>query len=157
MAANPKHEIMKSKTMTASGAGVVDPPRKAERTISLICRVVAALILVQTLYFKFTGAPESVYIFTTVGIEPWGRIGSGVAELIAAVLLFVPGLAWAGAGLALGVIGGAIMSHLTVLGIEVQGDGGLLFGLALVVAATCATVLWIHRRAIPVVGRIFAR
>lgn len=122
-----------------------------------ICRIIAAAILLQTLFFKFTAAPESVYIFTTVGIEPWGRIGSGVAELMAAILLFVPGAAWLGAGLALGVMAGAIMSHLTVLGIDVQGDGGLLFGLALVVTATCAVVLWLDRARIPVVGKLLPK
>lgn len=125
---------------------------KPQRIASWICRIVAAAILAQTLYFKFSAAPESVYIFTTLGIEPWGRIGSGVAELIAAILLLVPGLAWAGAALALGVIGGAIVSHLTVLGIVVMDDGGFLFGLALAVAACTAVVLFIHRQALPVVG-----
>lgn len=122
-----------------------------------ICRIIAAAILLQTLFFKFTAAPESVYIFTTVGLEPWGRIGSGVAELIAAILLFVPGTAWLGAGLALGVMAGAIMSHLTVLGIDVQGDGGLLFGLALVVSATSAVVLWLDRARIPVLGKLLPK
>ena len=107
---------------------------KTQVVVAWICRIVAAVILLQTLFFKFSAAPESVYIFTKVGIEPWGRIGSGVVELIAAVLLFVPGLTWLGAGLALAVIGGAIVSHLTLLGIEVQGDHGVLFALAIVVA-----------------------
>lgn len=115
-------------------------------------RVIAAVILLQTLFFKFTGAPESVYIFTKAGIEPWGRIASGVAELIAAVLLFVPGFAWLGAVIALGVIGGAIFTHLTVLGIVVMGDGGLLFALALVTEACAAVVAFIHRHALPLIG-----
>lgn len=130
---------------------------KTEVVVAWICRIVAAVILLQTLFFKFSGAPESVYIFTKVGIEPWGRIGSGVFELIAAVLLFWPGLTWLGAGLALGVIGGALMSHLTVLGIEVQGDHGLLFGLAVVVAVCCAVLLLIYRRTIPIVGNLIAK
>lgn len=128
---------------------------KPERVISWACRIIAAVILLQTLYFKFSAAPESVYIFTTLGMEPWGRIGSGIAELIAAVLLFVPRRPWIGAALALGVIGGAIMSHLTVLGIVVMEDGGLLFSLALVVAACATAVLFVHRRALPIVGRRF--
>lgn len=128
------------------------PLSKPELIVSCICRVVAAVILLQTLYFKFTGAPESVYIFTKVGLEPWGRIGSGVVELIAAVLILWPGLNWLGAGIALGVIGGAIMSHLTVLGIVVKDDGGLLFILAVVVALCSAVVLWIHRHALPIIG-----
>ncbi len=69
-----------------------------ERAFSWACQIVAVVILVQTLYFKFSAAPESVYIFTKVGMEPLGRIGSGVAELIAAILLLVPGFAWAGGG-----------------------------------------------------------
>jgi hypothetical protein len=115
-------------------------------------RTIAAVILLQTLFFKFTGAPESVYIFTRVGIEPWGRIGSGVVELIAAVLLFVPRLTWLGAALTLGVIGGAIFSHLTVLGIAVMGDGGLLFSLALVTECCAAVVAFIHRQELPIIG-----
>lgn len=105
----------------------------------------AALILLQTLYFKFGAAPESVYIFTKVGIEPWGRIGSGVAELIAGLLLLWPAFAWVGAGIALGVMAGAIMTHLTILGIEVQGDGGYLFFLALIVAISSIYVLIMDR------------
>src|SRR5215469_1466504 len=95
--------------------------------LSWACRVIAAVILLQSLFFKFTAAPESVYIFTKVHAEPWARIGSGVVELIAASLLLIPRTVWAGALLAIGVMAGAIVSHLTVLGIEVMGDGGLLF------------------------------
>lgn len=108
-------------------------------------------------FFKFSAAPESVYIFMKVGIEPWGRIGSGIVELIAAVLLFVPGLTWLGAGLALAVIGGAIVSHLTLLGIEVQGDHGVLFALAIVVAVCSAVLLFIYRRTVPIVGNLLLK
>jgi uncharacterized membrane protein YphA (DoxX/SURF4 family) len=115
-------------------------------------RLVAAGILAQTLFFKFTAAPESVYIFSTLGLEPWGRLGSGIGELVAAVLLLLPGTVVLGAVLTLGIISGAIMSHLTILGIEVQGDGGLLFGLALVVFG-CALALVLRRREeLPLVG-----
>lgn len=107
--------------------------------------VLAALIMVQSLFFKFSGAEESIYIFTTVGLEPAGRYGSGVAELIASVLLFVPGLSWVGAGLALGTMAGAIMSHLTVLGIEVMGDHGQLFAYAILVALCSAYILFRER------------
>jgi hypothetical protein len=119
---------------------------------SWLARVVAAAILLQTLFFKFTGAKESVYIFTTVGQEPWGRYGSGVVELVASVLLFVPGLTAVGALLALGVMSGAIFFHLTKLGIVVQDDGGLLFALAVVVWLASAFVLIIYRRTLPVIG-----
>ena len=129
------------------------------RSLNLVswgCQIIAAVVLGQTLFFKFTAAPESVYIFTKVGVEPYGRIGSGVAELIAAILLLTPRYRWAGALLAMGVMAGAIVSHLTVLGIEVMGDHGLLFGLALTVFATSAIVLLINRRAIPVLGERLA-
>ena len=115
----------------------------------------AAVILGQTLFFKFTGAEESVYIFTKVGLEPWGRYGSGVAELIAATLLLTPRFAWAGALLALGVISGALVSHLTVLGIVVKDDRGLLFGLAVTVFMTSAITAFLHRRQIPFVSQLF--
>ena len=111
--------------------------------LTWIARVVVAVILLQTLIFKFTAAPESVYIFETVGMEPWGRIGSGVAELIAGALLLVPGrrFAAAGAAMSLGVISGAIFFHLTKLGIVVQDDGGQLFAMALAVFVGAAFVL----------------
>jgi putative oxidoreductase len=137
--------------------------------LSWACRVVAAIILLQTLFFKFTAAPESVYIFTKLGtfihgyvpfapistVEVWGRIGSGVMELIAAVLLLTPRFVWAGAALAMAATGGAILSHLTFLGIEVQGDKGLLFLLAIVVFVTSAVALYLHRMQIPMLEKRF--
>jgi putative oxidoreductase len=115
------------------------------KTISWILRIIAAAILAQTLFFKFSGAEESRYIFQTVGMEPWGRYASGVAELAAVVLLLLPRTAWLGALLGLAVISGALFFHFTVLGIEVRGDGGLLFYLALAVFLCCLGVLWLHR------------
>jgi putative oxidoreductase len=122
--------------------------------LSWILRIIAAVILAQTLWFKFTAAPESVYIFDKVGLGAPGRIGSGVAELISAILLLIPRTAWAGAILAIGVMSGAIMSHLTVLGIDVMGDHGELFGLAVTVALCSAVVLFLHRREIPFLGKL---
>ena len=133
-------------------SAVSKPMTTSLLVVSWICRIAAALILLQTLFFKFTAAPESVYIFTQVGAEPWGRIGSGIVELIAAILLLTPRLVWAGAFLALGVMAGAIISHLTVLGIEVQGDRGLLFFLAIAVFLTSSIALLLHRTQIPVIG-----
>jgi methionine-S-sulfoxide reductase len=108
-------------------------------------QLLAAVILAQTLFFKFTGAPESVWIFSTLGVEPWGRWLAGTTELIAVVLLLIPRTAVYGAIVALGVMVGAIGAHLTRLGIEVQGDNGLLFGLALVVTAASLVVLVVRR------------
>jgi putative oxidoreductase len=140
---------------TAATAGTHRVSTTPYFLLSWSCRIVAAVILLQTLCFKFTAAPESVYIFTRVGAEPWGRIGSGAIELVAAVLLLMPRFVWAGAVFALGVMAGAILSHLTVLGISVQGDRGLLFGLAVIVFLTSAVALFLHRRQIPVVGSRF--
>ncbi len=121
---------------------------------SWVCRGIAAVILLQTLFFKFTAAPESVYIFSTLGLEPEGRIGSGIAELIAAILLLLPRTVVYGAALSLAVITGAIFSHLTKLGIALPlvDDHGELFALALVVFACSAATLLLHRHEIPWIG-----
>ena len=119
----------------------------------LLLRFTAAAILLQTIFFKFSAAEESVYIFSTLGAEPWGRIGSGLFELAAALLLLVPSTAPVGGLLAMAVMSGAILSHLTVLGIEVRGDGGLLFALALLVWVDGAGVVWIYRGLLPGLGQ----
>ncbi|MBD0367757.1 MAG: DoxX family protein [Flavisolibacter sp.] len=108
-------------------------------------RILAALILLQTLFFKFTAAPESVYIFSTLGMEPWGRIGTGVLELIAGILILIPATSAFGALLAIGLMSGAIFFHLTKLGISVQGDGGQLFIYALLVLFSSIALVVIHR------------
>ena len=133
--------------------------RKRKMSVSIlswVLRLAAAGILLQTLFFKFTAAPESVYLFTKVGLEPWGRISSGVVELIAALLILSPRLTWLGSTIGIGVMAGAIISHLTLLGIEVQGGKGLLFALAVVVFVATAINLFLHRTEIPFIGRKLA-
>ncbi|MTI87578.1 MAG: DoxX family protein [Balneolaceae bacterium] len=125
------------------------------KLLSWVLRITSAIILLQTLFFKFTGAPESIYIFETVGMEPFGRYASGIAELVASILFFVPGLTWLGAFIGLGVMSGAIISHLTVLGIEVQEDGGVLFVMAIIVFICCAILLFMYRKDIPIIGSRF--
>ena len=122
--------------------------------LSWVLQLTVAGVLLQTLFFKFTGAEESVYIFNTLGVEPWGRIGSGAVELVAAVLLLIPATAPFGALLTMGLMVGAIGSHLTVLGIEVRGDGGLLFGLAVSAFIGSAIVLLIRRAQVPLLARL---
>ena len=126
-------------------------PSKAFVITSWLLRGTAAVILLQTLFFKFTGAKESVYIFSTLGLEPYGRIGSGVVELIASILLLIPATVPYGAILALGVISGAIVSHLTKLGITLPAvdDHGELFALAIVVFVCSASTLFMHRQEVP--------
>ncbi|MBI1338325.1 MAG: DoxX family protein [Phycisphaera sp.] len=128
-------------------------PTKLLITVSWVLQTIVALILFQTLFFKFTGAEESRYIFRTLGMEPWGRLGSGVAELVAVILLLYPKTVPIGAIVALGVISGAIVSHLTKLGIVVQDDGGLLFILACVVFVGSAAILVIRRGQLPIIGK----
>ncbi len=109
-------------------------------------RIVAALLLLQTLFFKFTGAEESVYIFSQLGVEPWGRIATGCMELIAAVLLLLPATIIPGALLAIGIMTGAIASHILKLGIVVQNDGGLLFVYACIVLFSAIILLVLHKQ-----------
>ena len=110
-----------------------------------ILRLIAAVILLQTLYFKFSAAPESIYIFSKLGMEPWGRIGTGILELIAGILLLVPATTAFGALLATGLMTGAIFFHITKLGISVQDDGGQLFIYALLVFASSIVLVIIYR------------
>lgn len=126
-----------------------------KKYLPLALRLIVAIILIQTLRFKFTAHPDSVYIFETVGLEPIGRIGIGILELIAGILLLIPRAVWAGATLTLGLIGGAIFLHLTKLGIKVQNDGGVLFITAVVTFVLAAIILFIHKKEIPIIGQKF--
>ena len=125
--------------------------------INLALKVVPAVILLQTLYFKFSAAPESVYIFETLGLEPVGRIGIGILELITAILILIPKTTWVGAILGLGIMAGAIFSHLTQLGVVVQNDGGTLFTLAVITFIFCGVLVWINRHQIPILKNSFAK
>ncbi|MDE3142506.1 MAG: DoxX family protein, partial [Bacteroidota bacterium] len=119
---------------------------KTKNILSWLLRIIAAIILLQTLYFKFTAHPESVALFTKLGVEPWGRIGTGIIELIAGILLLIPATAFVGAFLGIGLMSGAILSHLAVIGIESNGDGGQLFILAIVVLVCCLTIAFLHKQ-----------
>jgi len=115
-------------------------------------RFIVAIILIQTLRFKFTAQPDSVYIFKTVGIEPYGRIAIGIIELIAGVLLLVPKTVWVGSLLTLGILGGAIIMHLTKIGIVVNNDNGVLFITALITFILSAILFYHHRKDVPIFG-----
>ncbi len=128
---------------------------KRNKIISWIGQIVVAVILGQSLFFKFTGAPEAVQLFTALGAEPWGRIGLGLVELATVILLLTPRGAATGALLAIELMVGAIGSHLFVLGVDLQGDGGTLFAMAWVVLAAASAVAWVRRGSIPVLGSLF--
>lgn len=116
------------------------------KIISWITAIISSVIMFQTLYFKFTAAPESVYIFTQLGLEPFGRIGVGAAELIAAILLIIPKRRFLGALMSGGLMIGAVIGHSTKLGIEVMNDGGYLFALCLIVLTSSFICLYLERK-----------
>jgi len=121
---------------------------KTKNTLPLVLRIIVAVILLQTLQYKFTAHPDSVYIFSKVGLEPYGRIIIGFLELISSMLLLIPKTVWIGATLTLGVIGGAILMHITKLGVEVNNDHGMLFITALITFVLSAIILWLKRKEI---------
>ena len=126
-----------------------DTLSRGQTTLGWICAVIAAAIMIETLFFKFTAAPESVYIFRKMGTEPWMRWVQGIWELLASIGLLWPRVRWAGGILTTGAMGAAIISHMTWLGYSVQSDHGLLFAMALVTFACGVTVLLLYRRYIP--------
>ena len=121
---------------------------KTQTILFWIARIVAAIILLQTLYFKFTGAQESVELFTKLGVEPWGRIGTGVIELIASALILIPATVWLGSLLAAGLMAGAIASHILVIGV-MRDDGGQLFLYAVIVFVCALFSFWISKNQVP--------
>lgn len=125
-------------------------PQGAARIVSWILQIVAAVILLQTLFFKFAAAPEAVAIFEKLGVEPWGRLGTGVMELVTGVLLLWPRFSIVGAFLAVGLMVGAIGSHLGPLGITINDDGGTLFAMAWIVLGAAVGVLILRRNQIKV-------
>jgi uncharacterized membrane protein YphA (DoxX/SURF4 family) len=110
-----------------------------------VLRLLAALIMLQTLYFKFTAHPQSVHLFTVLGLEPWGRIGTGLLELIASLLILYPRTTGYGALLGLGLMAGALFFHLTKLGIVFDGDA-VLFIYASIAFTCCAILVILYRR-----------
>lgn len=118
----------------------------AKNIISWILRLTVAVILLQTLYFKFTAHPDSVHIFSALGVEPWGRIGLGIIELIIAILILLPKSKIIGMASSLGIILGAVFSHILVLGINVSNDGGTLFTLAIIVLIASTVFLIMHKK-----------
>jgi hypothetical protein len=113
--------------------------------LSWALRLTVAIILLQTLYFKFTAHPDSVHIFSALGVEPWGRVSLGIVELITAILILLPRTKIIGMLNSLGIIIGAIVSHLLVLGVNVGNDGGGLFILAIMVLIFSSTYLLMHK------------
>ena len=111
--------------------------------------------MLQTLFFKFSAAEQSVELFTKIAgkNEAFLRIGTGIIELIASILLFVPKTIWLGALLTIGVMSGAVMGHVTKLGISHNNDGGLLFTSAIFIFLVGILHLFKERKNIPILGK----
>lgn len=139
------------RALEAQGAELTgdDGLTRRQCIVSWTCRITAAGIMLETLFYKFTGAEESVYIFSKMETDPWWRWGQGIWELAAAIGLLTPRLGWAGGILTTGAMGAAILSHMTWLGFSILGDHGLLFGMACVTFICGFSVLMLHRREIP--------
>lgn len=118
-------------------------------------KIVVAIILLQTLYFKFSGAQESIDLFTKIAGENEAamRIGTGILELIASLLLFAPKKTWLGALLTLGLMSGAVISHLTILGIVQNNDHGALFTSALIALIAAVLLLFASKKELPFLSK----
>ena len=144
---NPSYaELLEAAQLQADAAETLTA---RQRLICWILALIAAGIMIETLFFKFTAAPESVFIFKKMGTEPWMRWVQGVWELLASIGVLLPRWRWAGAILTTGAMSAAILSHLTWLGYAVQGDHGLLFCMALVTFTCGVSVMWVYRHHIP--------
>jgi hypothetical protein len=119
------------------------------KILTRILQIIAAGILLQTLFFKFTAAPESVYIFKTLEAEPYGRLGSGIIELIASVLILIPRTTLLGALIGSATMTGALLSHFFILGTEVQNDGGTLFLLGIITFICCLLLIYMNKNKLP--------
>ncbi|CAM1349199.1 DoxX family membrane protein [Tenacibaculum crassostreae] len=128
-----------------------------KKYLPTVLKLVAAFILLQTLYFKFSGAQESIDLFTKLAgeNEAYMRIGTGILELIASILLFIPSKTWLGAFLTVGLMSGAVFSHLSKIGIEHNNDGGTLFTLAIITLISGGILLFINKKSIPIIGEKF--
>jgi hypothetical protein len=135
-----KHQVQSAETLS-----------RTQLVVTWICCLIAGGIMIETLFFKFTGARESMYIFKRMGTEPWWRWGQGIWELLASICLLTRRLKWVGGILGTGAMLAAILSHMTWLGYSILGDHGLLFGMAIVSFLCCCVVLSIHRHEIPFV------
>lgn len=143
--------------LSATSAQGNSPPNYV-RYVPWAAQILVALILAQTLFFKFTYAPETQVIFGPRGGRP-AATAVGLVELLCVVLLLIPRTAASGALLSLLVISGAIFTHLTSLGVQIidpvtrKGDGGLLFFLACVVALGSLLILAFRWRELPLLRR----
>ena len=119
--------------------------KTTKKYVIFILQLIIAISHLQTLRFKFTAHHDSVYIFSQLNLEPYGRIGIGIFELIIAILILIPKTKIIAGMLSIAVITGAIVSHLGPLGVEVQNDNGILFYFALFVLASTLLFLWLQK------------
>lgn len=125
------------------------------KIFSVLLKLLISLIVGQTLFFKFSGAEESIYIFSTLKVEPWGRIALGTLELLSIILLWISRTTVYALILIFVMMCGAVASHLFILGIDIMGDGGELFILGMVTLLTSAVLLFTKREEIKTLGMKF--
>jgi len=127
------------------------------KKILFALKAIAVITMLQTLFFKFSAANQSVELFTKIAgeHEAYLRIGTGIIELISSILLFTSNRSWLGALMTLGVMSGAILGHITILGISHNNDGGLLFGAAVYIFIVALVVLINQRKKIFILGKHF--
>lgn len=127
-------------------------PSSLAKAVSTVFQLIAAAIMGQTLFYKFSADPMSVQLFTELGMEPQGRLIIGTLELIACILLLIPSSVVYGATLAIGLMGGAIIGHVTKLGWE--GERLSLGLLAVAVFVACLIILWLRKKELPLLNAV---
>lgn len=127
---------------------------KAEKLISIVFQIIAALILANAAFGKFSGNEMSVHVFHELNILET-RIVIGIIEVLAALLLLSK-IPQYGALLGFGTMLGALIAHVSILGMEIHGDGGQMVMMMAVVLLSSIIVMWINRRRMPFVGHTFS-
>lgn len=129
--------------------------KKPHRIISWILQIVVAVLLAQASVFKLISDPDTVSLFTKLGMEPHGRIMTGIFELLACILLLIPVSSIYGALLAAGLMSGALLGHITKLGFT--GPEGELGIMAILILLASLVILFLRRAQLPFIARMFSK
>ena len=126
-----------------------------KKIISWILQLVVVVILGQTLFYKFTDAPETAELFAQLGMGAFGYKLIGLLELIACILLLIPASVATGALLGWGLMTGAIIAHVTEIGFE--GELGVLGAMAITAWLCCMVIMYLNRRSLPILRAVFRK
>lgn len=115
------------------------------KTLSFIVqwtlRLFISFYLIQYSYVKLSGQQSAIELFTTLEMEPWGRITIGILELITVLLILYPRTTVLGGLLGMVSMAAVIYYHLTQLGIAIRGDSFLFIIACAIFAASLALVI----------------